>query len=426
MSLKARSEPSAQWLDAPTIRRLLLSLIRQEQSDLRRRGLIREDQALAALSIGQPAPQVDGIAIDEATLGFDSLSRLELISRVNQFFQLSQTGAEDYLLVTPSIGRWIEIITHHLAMVGAAQSFGFATSGTAGPVQTHVHGIATLEAELTALCDGPLATIVPSARIVALVPPHHIYGFLFTCLLPSLLQADVVDLHLQAPSALSREGRPGDLVIGTPFSWKMVAHAGRVLPEGLLGVTSAGPSTPDTWRRDEPGRPEKMMEIYGSTETGGLGSRSSGNAPFDLLSHLVPLQSGIARAAHPEVALPLQDHIDWQGSRQFHLMGRVDHVVQVAGVNVAPSLVQKRILELDGVTDAAVRLEADRLKALIVAGPHIKDQQDLQKRIDQHLQKHFPATARPASYRFATALPRNAMGKLCDWPADGSPPEQAG
>lgn len=415
MNLKARSERPAHWLDEATIRRVLLALITQAQSDLHRRGLIREDQALAALSLGRSASQVDAITIDEASLGFDSLSRLELISRVNQFFQLSQTGAEDYLLVTPTLGRWVEVVTHHLVLVDTRLSFGFATSGTAGPVRTHVHGIDTLEAELKALCEGPLAKARPGARIVSLVPPHHIYGFLFSCLLPAYLGVPVVDLHRLAPSALARNGRAGDLVIGTPFSWQMVAHAGAALPEGLQGITSAGPSTAETWQRCGDGRPDGMIEIYGATETGGLGSRRAFDAPFDLLPHLVPLPTGIARASDPDVALPVQDRIDWQGSRQFKLNGRLDHIVQVAGVNVEPSLVAERIREVEGVSDVAVRLDGERLKAFVVPASGIKHPQDLEKRIHGHLCRHLPAPARPASVRFGATLPRNEMGKLCDW-----------
>lgn len=410
-----KPERLAPILDAQTLRRLLLSLISQAQSDMQRQGLIREDQALAPLSFGRSDEDIDAIAIDEATLGFDSLTRLELINSVNQFFQLSQSGAEDYLLLTPSIGRWIEVVSHHMQLQGAEQKFGFATSGSAGPVSVHVHPLTHLVAEIAALCDGPLKEVSPSARVVALVPPHHIYGFLFTCLLPAIQTVEVIDLHRKAPSALAREAKPCDLVIGTPFSWQMVADAGLQLPDGLHGVTSAGPSTTETWVRSGPGRPDSMTEIYGSTETGGIGSRKSHQAPFELLAHLSPSGAGITRIANPDVRLPLQDQLTWHCTRRFSLKGRIDHIVQIAGVNVSPSKVAALIADVPGVAEAVVRLSSVRLKGFVVPTQDVTDIAMLEKRIYSHLREHLPAPARPDALRFGATLPRNAMGKMCDW-----------
>ena len=415
MNLTAPDQAAPPALAAGNVRRLLLALISQAQADLQRRGLIQQDQALASRSWDGDSDALDTIAIDEATLGFDSLSRLDLINAVNQFFQLSRSGAEDYLLLTPTVGRWLEVVLQHLTIVGADQHFGFATSGSMGPVSVHVHSLSDLEAEVAALCEGPLCDLAGVKRILALVPPHHIYGFLFTCLLPKNLGVEVVDLSRKAPSALARVARPGDLVIGTPFSWDMVAKAGLPLVSGVCGITSAGPSTADTWDLAAPGRPDAMIEIYGATETGGLGSRQSWNAPFDLLPHLVPLKDGIARSGAPMVPLAVQDHVIWQEPRRFSVQGRRDQVVQVAGVNVQPGVVREHILALDEVADVAVRMGRDRLKAFVVPQPDVTDLPALQRTINTHLRKRFPASACPGDLRFGSSLPRNTMGKLKDW-----------
>lgn len=415
MSLMARNEQTALCVSGQTLRRLVIALISQAQADKQRQGLIREDQTLAPLCFGRSDADIDAIAIDEATLGFDSLSRLELINAINQFFQLSQTGAEDYLLLTPSIGRWIEVITHHMQLVGEDLRLGFSTSGSVGPVCVHVHPLSQLRAEITALCEGPLIALSVSSRVIALVPPHHIYGFLFTCLLPATLNVEVLDLHQKAPSALAREAQSGDLVIGTPFTWKMVAAAGLPLPTGLQGITSAAPSRSDTWERGETGRPDVMIEIYGSTETGGLGSRRAWGDPFELLSHLEPFEDGIARSAAPNVPLPVQDKLIWQSNRSFALQGRLDHVVQIAGVNVNPNLVANLLLELPQVAEASVRMGHDRLKAFVVPSSQATDISELRRAIDDHLRAHLPDAARPGTLQFGDALPRNAMGKMMDW-----------
>lgn len=403
-------------LHPDSIRRILIALIEQAQSDLQKKGLIRKDQAISPLVFGTSANEIDAFAVDEATLGFDSLSRLELISSVNRFFQLSQTGAEDYLPLNPSIGRWVETVSQHATLVGEGQTYGFATSGTAGPVTIHLHPLQRLEAEVDALRTGPLNGFACPSRIIALVPPHHIFGFLFTCLLPSMIGADVIDLHRHAPSAVARMGQPGDLVIGTPFSWQSVAATGMAISRGLHGITSGGPSTDETWLRQGPGRPEKMTEIYGATETGGIGSRQAQEAPFSLLEHLAAVDSDIVRAADADQApLPIQDRIVWTADRQFRLGGRFDQVVQVAGVNVQPAQVAACIGEVTGVADVAVRPGNDRLKGFVVAKREVADLQALEVKIRDHVRMRLPAPARPGTLTFGAALPRNVMGKPCDW-----------
>jgi acyl-coenzyme A synthetase/AMP-(fatty) acid ligase len=71
---------------------------------------------------------------------------------------------------------------------------------------------------------------------------------------------------------------------------------------------------------------------------------------------------------------------------------------------------------VEGVVDAAVRLHANgRLKAFIVLKEDY-DPAQLSSRIEQAMVIYLADHERPKSFRFGPALPRNAMGKLEDWP----------
>ena len=115
----------------------------------------------------------------------------------------------------------------------------------------------------------------------------------------------------------------------------------------------------------------------------------------------------------------IQDRLSWPEARQFHVGGRHDDAVQVGGTNVFPSRVRQVLLDHPQVLDAAVRLmspgEGTRLKAFIVPQPGA-DVDALRAELWAWSEARLSAAARPKAYRFDAQLPRNAMGKLADWP----------
>jgi 4-coumarate--CoA ligase len=91
----------------------------------------------------------------------------------------------------------------------------FRTSGSTGQPKSCVHALHALWREVQEVA--PLLS--GCTRLFAAVPSHHIYGFLFTILLPRALGLDsrsVLDLRQSSPARLSRELREGDVVIGHP------------------------------------------------------------------------------------------------------------------------------------------------------------------------------------------------------------------
>lgn len=408
--------------DGP-VRRLCVGFILAEQTRLHARNLISQAQMQTLQQPGLLPDQIDEIRVDEATLGFDSLGMLDLILQVNRFFNLHQTGVEDYLLVHRKIGEWVGLIQQHFASVGAGAEFTFCTSGSAGPVKEITHKHASLMREIAALAGSPLAAQNQPKRIIALVPPQHIYGFLFTCLLPDHLCCPVVDLHRAAPTAACRVATGEDLVVATPHTWDMIHRMRQHFAPQVWGVTSAGPSSATTWDVPAQNGLAQLTEVYGSTETGGIGIRTQMDHPFRLLPHLARMGTEIRWGAAPCSALDLQDHLDWEDSARFQVRGRLDDVVQVGGVNVSPAHVCDVLRAFDQVRDAAVRVEDGRLKAFIVPQAGAEGAQACAEQIRAQIVDALPAVARPHALTFGQDLPRNAMGKLCDWEVRAATPE---
>ncbi len=375
----------------------------------------------ARLRPGNACPELPGdLTLREDGLGLDSLELLEAVADANARFALHETGTEDHLLIFPTLTQWAAAIARHIAHRGEHTRLRFATSGSTDAPRQVEHVLSALDAEVAALrvdlWTGGGAPHRPG-RIVALVPCHHIFGFLFTALLPDRAGLPVVDLSGAAPGAMSRVLRTGDALVATPFLLDLALRAGTKAPEGCQAIVSGAPMPLALWRAAQAAG-LAVTEVYGATETGGIGIRRAGEAPFGLLSHLERDDASVRPCGPdaPRDPLPVQDRLEWHGPRQFRLAGRRDAVVQIGGVNVSPSAVARHLRAAPEVADAAVRLDArtGRLKAFIVPQDAEADRAMLTARLDAHADD-LDGPARPRRYDFGDALPRGATGKLADW-----------
>ena len=212
--------PGTAWLDEDSIRRLCLALIAGEQDRMIREGRLGPDTHVRAV-LTRSKSEPDGIRIDEADLGLDSLARIDLVSDLTGFFDLASTGVEDYLLIERTLGDWVRRIAWHVGHVGMDAVIGFSTSGSTGKPRRIPRARAELDAEIRAIVSEVLPRCPP--RVLSLVSPRHLYGFLWSVLLPRALGIPCVDLQDGPPTRIAAEARPGDLVLATPFQWDRCA-----------------------------------------------------------------------------------------------------------------------------------------------------------------------------------------------------------
>ena len=366
-------------------------------------------------------PWSPDLVIAEDGLGADSIERLAIASALSETLQLHVSGNEDLLLARRNFGQWVEVAASSLRHYSAR--LVFRTSGTTGKPKPCMHPLADLEQEAQYLCNALAGT----RRVLAAVPSHHIYGFLFTVLLPLRLGGiEVVDIRQVPPSALPGLMSPGDLVVSHPVHWALVARYAGALPEGVCGVTSTAPCPPELAQAltAENGL-RRLMQMYGSSETAGVGFREASTLPFQLLPFwrrdaADPLRLVRRASDGTEKNVTLQDRLEWVDPHHFTLRARLDNAVQVAGVNVFPERVREVLLQHPQVADAAVRLmaehEGERLKAFVVpvAGT---DPQALAAELERWATAHLTAPERPKAFAFGAQLPVDERSKLADWPA---------
>lgn len=406
-------------LSADAVTRVIIDLVDETIREGRGRSL-RSDPGFDASDPGSFSLGVEGA-------GLDSLEMLTAAGRVNEFFHLHETGVEDMLLRKRELRDWAEIA--RVALGEGVSGVTFHTSGTTGQPKRVTHSWASLEQEIVFLAD----VLAGRRRVISTVPAHHIYGFLFTVLLPERIGVPVIRFSWEELGALSGRVEPGDLVISHPTLWRYLSRSAGAWPGGVWGASSTAPLSPDIHRALTAAGLERLWEIYGSTETAGVGLRDRPDAPFELF----PYFSRDAAAAILDRALPdgthrteeLRDRLEWVDERHFFPRGRIDRVVQVGGENVSLEHVEDVLGGMPGVERAIVRpTEVDgetRLKAFLVtagsaaaaSGPQAPSgaQSPSREAVNGYARENLRAVERPVSVTIGETPPRNALGKVTDW-----------
>ncbi|MGK5015026.1 AMP-binding protein [Janthinobacterium sp. HLS12-2] len=394
------------WHDWALLRRFVSDLMHAELLMMRRG------------SAGLPSlPWADGLKL-EADLGIDSLERYTLATALSACLHLHESGADQALLGCTTLEQWIACASNGLDQYSAALSF--TSSGSSGVPKSCPHNLDMLWQEACFFA----AQLAPARRVLYTVPAHHIYGFLFSVLLPLAcgpVRASLVDARNMLPMELIAQATDGDVIIGYPELWSAVARHAPIWPSGVTGVTSTAPCPPDlALQLTASGL--SLVEVYGSSESAGVGWRTDARRPYVLLPHWRRSASGdtLVRQAPDgtELRCDCPDQIDWQGENAFVPVGRRDQAVQVGGKNVYPAQVAEVLKRHHGVSEAHVRLmradEGQRLKAFVVAA-HFGGSERLPDQLASWVRERLPPAARPVSFTVGAALPVNRQGKPSDW-----------
>lgn len=413
--IDGRPIDAAHWWRAPWALERLLADLSDAEARLLRPG-------------GPWPPHLDPVEVATASpgangLGFDSLEQLGLAAAFSQTLHLHQGGLADDLLTSPTMAGWLLAATAALDRSG--KHVTVRSSGSSGKPQSVTHAMSYLAAE--AAFWAPM--LADRRRVCTGVASHHIYGLLFNLMLPAELGLPVVDLRSRSPGGVLASLRPGDLIIGHPVFWSALLRAAPGgWPTDIVGITS-GAACPDeiAIALGDAGL-SRLLDIYGSSETGGVGWRertsegwTDGRGSHKLLPWWRQTASGLISGDDQAPILP-PDVLDWDEFGAFKIGRRRDGAVMIGGVTVDLDRVRDTLCAHPGVSDAAVRPmrpdEGLRLKAFVVprqaAGENLPA---LLASVVAHLDTALSVAERPRAVRFGLALPQTPSGKPADWPA---------
>ncbi len=378
-------------------------------------------------------------ALDESGIDLDSLEILSAAGRINELFHMHESGVEDYLLRDRTLGRWADILRASLER--ASERLTFLTSGSTGQPKPCTHRVEDLWQEIDAFA--PL--FEGRRRLIACVPCHHIYGFLFTILLPERLDIPVVEGSGIGPSQWAGLLQEGDLIISSPSFWNYLVKTVPTFGADIEGTTSTAPMPRALSRSLMNNGLSRLVEIYGASETAGIGWRTDPDGAYTLLPHWrTDGQGQLIRETHAAAdqhgsmaqtrcAAPVEpmDMLIWEpptgsekrGPRRFRPAGRRDNAVQVGGTNIFPGRIASVIADHALVDRCSVNLAQDegldRLKAHIVLAEGAVPSAAIVRTLEDWCKERLSVHERPRVLSFTSQLPGEMPGGLAEEAQDG-------
>jgi len=261
--------------------------------------------------------------------------------------------------------------------------------------------------------------------LVSTVPPYHIYGLLFTILLPLLTHARVMPEIFTFPQEIiaTINRHKATVLVSVPIHYRSMKVDNLFLPSLKIAFSSSGVLN----RSDASYFLKKngigITEIYGSTETGGIATRNINEnteswQPVDIVDwrlsgkRLAVRSDFVSREMErePDGFCVTGDEVQADKSGRFFLLGRADGIVKVAGKRVDLLDVQNKIQTLPAVRDVVViALPAEKGRENVIAALVACDLTEIQ--LKKMLIEKLEPYAMPRRIKIVPSITRTTTGK---------------
>jgi len=314
------------------------------------------------------------------------------------------------------------------------------TSGSGGEPVAIAKSLAQLQAEIDAqqALHGRHWSAAPGLCVWATVAHQHIYGLLFAVLWPLASGSRMATPRLAYAEQMALQlGPEPALLVSSP------AHLKR-LPDGLdwsrartalrAVLSSGGPLPPEAALRAAQCFGEAPIEIYGSSETGGVAWRQRRrhgehwNALPMVEWRIEAEQGGLLAVRSPFLPdaqwFTTADRVQAESDGSFTLLGRADRIVKIEERRVSLTAIEQRLAASPLVAEvralALTHGRGQRVAAALVpsaAGAALLQdggRPALIAPLRQALHAHIERIAWPRHWRFVDSLPANSQGKVTE------------
>ena len=304
----------------------------------------------------------------------------------------------------------------------------FFTSGTTGMPTGAIKNRENIEGELDALT----AIFEPEnfERVIVTVPFIHIYGFLSGLMLPRRLGCEVLLKEEYYPQELiTLHEHKRSLVVTSPVYIKALLRLKR--NQDLSNVTflsSTGLLLEEEVERFEKQYNTKIIQLFGSTETGGVAIKRGVNSYWEplegvrvsknhesrmvvdspyLSSHL--FEEKIALMKRPYTTT---DIIEIE-ENQFKLLGRTNEIIKISGKRISIVELENLIENAFGVNDVLISILQDSSKLkdesleIKIAGRKMPETTD----VEALFKEHYPQINFDFKLLNVKQIVKNNMGK---------------
>jgi acyl-coenzyme A synthetase/AMP-(fatty) acid ligase/3-hydroxymyristoyl/3-hydroxydecanoyl-(acyl carrier protein) dehydratase len=304
------------------------------------------------------------------------------------------------------------------------------TSGTTGEPKAVYKRFLQFENELFELVK-VFGNDWVNRKVYSTVNHHHIYGLLFTALLPIATGLPFRRHRIDFPTELANIAGDAAVIASSPaFLKRLSAETDKAIAFKCPPIiySSGGPLPEDVARKACELTGYWPMEIYGSTETGGIAYRQSKNGPvwtpFEVCKMSVA-ENGCLNIKSSYIleaeGFTTGDLVDLYDDGRFLLKGRSDSIVKIEEKRISLPEVENRLKQTGLVQDVRVVPMVGKrqyLAAAIVLNEAGREKfaglpkLTINNFFHDHLLKFIENTVSPKKWRYLEELPQNTEGKI--------------
>lgn len=309
----------------------------------------------------------------------------------------------------------------------------FFTSGSSGEPKLISKSLAQLLREVQTLQQQFGSQMAQAELVAGTVSTQHIYGLLFRLLWPLCCDRPFYCeqlSYLEQWQALLLRQRV--IFVASPAHLARFDDIATLAPQAdkLCAIfSSGGPLADDVPPRYMTALGQAPIEVFGSTETGGIGfrQRQHSNQQWQAFRgmQLARDERGALTLQSPHLpdsrAYQTEDQVQLLANNSFILQGRLDRIVKLEEKRLSLAELEQFCQQSELVSAAAAlilqqpKTQLALLVALSDAGQAVLQNQGklaLNQLLKQYLLQRFERVLLPKRFRYLTALPYNAQGKL--------------
>ncbi|QBG37016.1 AMP-binding protein [Litorilituus sediminis] len=334
----------------------------------------------------------------------------------------------------------IDMTSHDELSFDLHSKISFFTSGSSGQAKAIEKSFGQLVTEVEQLEQTFTAHFADNCIVMATVSHQHIYGLLFKLLWPLWAGRDLYLKTFAYPEHLVHQVKQTPnasiCLISSP------AYYHRLLADNVLAdiksqlsvlFSSGGPLNAQAAIDLQQSLGITPIEVYGSTETGGIAWRQRQSIDDDIWQVFSAIQchnddseqrlsilSPYVDSAH---WYRTDDRVELLDKQRFKLLGRADRIVKIEEKRCSLDEIGLRLVEHSFVEQAYVLVvgDADKRRTLAAVVELTEAGQEalatsvkfkFDRLLKAHLKQYFEAIVIPRKFRYLTQLPFNSQGKL--------------